>query len=414
MTDNKIKAILSSIENNCFESRFMNSGFSDEDITRYCDEIITVTNDDISEIQKSRLKRQNKLLRDKYDDVPFELKIPRRDLGIFKNQITRYSGYFHIFNMCMYYRVKNWGDVKRIVYSKYPVIDMLEVIHGFTKNDCQRVMDLLGDYMAFYLRLDSKYTVSNLRNILNDDTIDDQEMLKTLAITAWSYADIDVYGDYCTLRNSNYPIEIMKVYFGDYTYYKAEFPDVSSFMAIFPINTNPIYIKLYKIIDIFIAYPDKHGIDSIYLWSDYSVEAATLIVDKYNHYKELVEDEDDDEMDRYSFDFIGEIIRSSYSIERIRALFEIYDFNSFKEDIISCINELACPVDVINEIAHCQDDVIDKLVEYWEIFTNNPTVEDIKAFRLYGDDNYEVDFPHGFNAENFINWYNEKRRNENV
>lgn len=414
MTNSKIKAILSSIENGFFETKFMNSGFSNEDITKYGDEIITVTNDDISEFQKSRLKQQNKMLRDKYDDIPFELKIPRRDFGIFKNQVTKYSGYFHIFNMCMYYRVKNWDDVKRIVYSKYPVIDMLEVIHGFTKNDCQRVMDLLGDYMAFYICLDGKYTVSNLRGILNDKTINDQDLLKTLVITAWSYSDIDVYGDYCTLRNSNYPIEIMKVYFGDYTYYKAEFSDVSNFMAIFPINTNPIYIKLYKIIDIFISYPDKHGIDSIYRWSDYSVEAATLIVDKYNQCKELLEDEDEDEMDRYSFDFIGEIIRSSYSIERIRALFEIYDFNSFREDIICCINESSCPVDVINEIAQCQDDVIDKLVEYWEIFTNNPTVEDIKAFRLYGDDNYEVDFPHGFNAENFINWYNEKGEMKNV
>lgn len=414
MTNTKIKAIMSSIENGFFETRFMNSGFSDEDITEYGDEIISVTNDDISEIQKSRLKRQNKNLRDKYDDVPFELKIPRRDFGIFKKQVTRYSGYFHIFNMCMYYRVKNWDDVKRIVYSKYPVIDMLEVIHGFTKKDCQRLMDLLGDYMLFYIRLDKKYTVSNLGGILNDKTINDQDLLKTLAIAGWSYADIDVYGDYCALRNSNYPIEIMKVYFEDYRYYKPEFPDVSSFMAIFPANINPVYIKLYKIIDIFISYPDKHGIDSIYRWSDYSVEAATLIVDKYNQYKELVEEVDEDEMSRYSFDFIGEIIRSSYSIERIRALFEVYDFSSFREDIICCINEAASPVDVINEIARCEDDVIGKLVDYRAIFTNDPTVEDIKAFRLYDDDNYEVDFPHGFNAENFINWYNEKRRNENV
>ena len=48
MTNTKIKAILDSIENGFFETRFMNSGFIDEDITQYGDEIINVTNDDIS------------------------------------------------------------------------------------------------------------------------------------------------------------------------------------------------------------------------------------------------------------------------------------------------------------------------------------------------------------------------------
>src|SRR5699024_5284428 len=76
MNYNKIKAILSSIENNCFKSRFMNSGFGDEDITKYCDELITVTNDDMNEARKDRFKNYEKFFRNYNTNIPtFEIKI---------------------------------------------------------------------------------------------------------------------------------------------------------------------------------------------------------------------------------------------------------------------------------------------------------------------------------------------------
>ena len=414
MTNTKIKAILSSIENNCFESRFMNSGFSDKDITEYGDELITVTNDDMNEARKDRFKNYEKFFRNYNTNIPtFEIKIPRRDLWIFKNIVTRYSEYFQLFTICLDYGVKDWNDIKCISYSKNPVIDILQICHAFTEEECQRLLEVIGNHMSFYSHLKGKYIIPNFRKILNDKNITDPYLFGSLIKTSWAYFNSDAYGDFSILRDSKYTTEVLRIYFNEYGYYKAYFPDITEFVHNFPVNINPIYIKLYAIIDRYVYDVNKHTPDSLYYWKDYSIEAATLIVDKYNQYIELF-GPDDGDPDFYSFEKLGEIIRSIYSIERMKALFDVYDFREYREDIIWNINESNCPVDVINEIAHCQDDVIDKLVEYWEIFTNNPTVEDIKAFRLYGDDNYEVDFPHGFNAENFINWYNEKGEMKNV
>lgn len=409
MTNNKVKAILSSIENGFFETRFMNSGFSGEDITKYGDEIITVTNDDMNEARKSRLKRYKETFCNYKGIEPFVLKIPRRDLWIFKNITTRYSGHFRLFSECLKFGVTDWNDIKCITDSKNPVIDILKICHNFTERDCQRLLKVIGNSMSFYSHLNGKYIVSNFRKILNDKNITDPYLFESLIKASWTYADSDVYGDFSILRDSMYTTEVLMIYFNDYGYYKAQFPDMLEFIHIFPVNINPIYIKLYTIIDLYVYDANKHTPDSLYYWKDYSIEAATLIVDKYNQYIELF-GSDAGDPDCYSFDKLGEIIRSIYSIERMKALFDVYDFREYREDIIWHINESNCPVDVINEIAQCQNDVIDKLVEYWEIFTNNPTVEDIKAFRLCGNGNFEVDFPHEFNAEIFINWYNEKEK----
>ena len=414
MTNTKIKAILSSIENNCFESRFMNSGFSDGDITKYGDDIITVTNDDMYEARKSRLKRYKEVWCNYVGIEPFVLKMPRRDLWIFKNQVTKYPNYYRLFGTCLYHHIKEWNEIKRIIYSVHPSIDILHICYGFTEEECHKLEEMSDAYLINSSHLRGSQVISNFRKILDDKTIIDPRLLQLMIAASWVYEDYDVYADYVTLRDAMYSVDVIKAYFDEYGYHKAAFSDVGDFMINFHANENPIYIKLYMIIDFYITNPMKNTSESLYYWRDYSCDTASLIVNKYNQFIELTDTEDEDSDILYSFNDIDKIIPSNYSIEKMKALFDVYNFQMSRGYIIDDIVESGCSVDVINEIAQCQDDVIDTLVEYWEIFTNLPTVDDIKAFRLYRNDNFEVDFPDGFNAEIFIHWYNKKRRNENV